>query len=508
MTQRGNLTRRTLLKGAVGATAAATLGAALLSKPALASGIPGGGAPGGWFDWERFLVERITMGFTLKELIHAKKLGYQGYLDHQLAHLRIDDSFLDNLIASEFVSLAMSPAQLWDTYSRTSDEGTCVEELKAATVLRSVYSNRQLFERMCDLWMNHFNLDHGKVLVMATSDQREVIRKHALSTFPDLLEASAHSAAMQCYLDNGSNVKAAPNENYARELMELHTMGVRSGYTETDVKEVARCMTGWAWYEELWYGEFEYYDFNHDQDKKRVLNHPIAANGGQKDGEWVVRELGSRHETGHFIARKLLHHFFSETPSDTFVDKVAHAFHRSGGDVKEMVRTIFDRKNIEAEGISKAVKFKRPNHFQSSLLRALDVWIERDPWTKNRGDWMVIYLYLMGQAPYQRTTPDGYPDEYEVWGSSILPRWKFASDLIEGWIPSAAVDLAKLEKLVGPFTQKTATDQIDLLLTGGRMGFRDKEQLREFVERSRHFDERLLRESIALGAQSPSFQIY
>jgi uncharacterized protein (DUF1800 family) len=508
MAHEENLTRRSLLKGALGGAAAATLGAAIVSKPALASGIPGGGAPGGWFDWERFLVERLTMGFTLKELVQAKALGYHGYLEYQLAHAQIDDSLLENLLASEFVSLAMSPAELWDAYARTRQEAVCVEELKAATVLRSVYSKRQLFERMCDLWNNHFNLDHGKVLIMATTAQREVVRKHALAAFPDLLEASAHSAAMMCYLDNGSNVKAAPNENYARELMELHTMGVRSGYTETDVKEVARCMTGWAWYEELWYGQFEYYDFNHDQDRKHVLGHPLAANGGRKDGEWVVRELGQRHETGHFIARKLLHHFFSEEPSDTFVDKVAHAFHRTGGDLKEMVRTIFDRRNIEAEGIAKITKFKRPNHFQSSLLRALEVTVERDPWVRNRGDWMVIYLYLMGQAPFAHTTPDGYSDAMEVWGTSILPRWRFASDLIEGAIPSAKVDLAKLEKLVGKFTPATATDQIDWLLTGGRMSYRDKEQLREFIERSNHFDERILREAIALGAQSPSFQVY
>jgi uncharacterized protein (DUF1800 family) len=343
---------------------------------------------------------------------------------------------------------------------------------------------------------------------MATSDQREVIWKHALGSFPDMLEASAHSAAMMEYLDNGSNLKAAPNENYARELMELHTMGVRSGYTETDVKEVARCMTGWSWIDILWYGDFAYYDFNHDQDRKVVLGHHLAANGGRYDGEWVVRKLGERTETGHFIAKKLLRHFFSYEPSDTFVDKVAHAYHRSLGDIKEMVRTIFDRKNIEAEGIAKITKFKRPNHFQSSLLRALNVWLEKDVYTLNRGDWMVIYLYLMGQPPYSHTTPDGYADDFAVWGSSILPRWRFASDLIEGAIPSATVDLAKLEKIVGAFTQKTATDQIDLLLTGGRMAYRDKVQLREFVERSRRFDERILREALVLGAQSPSFQVY
>jgi uncharacterized protein (DUF1800 family) len=504
------ISRRGLLKGALGgAAAAAAAGAAggLLTPAARAASGPGWNGYGAW-DWERFLVERLTMGYTLGEFVHAKSIGYDAYLDHHLRYKLIDDSALDKLLTSEFASLTLSPGQLWQAYAKTGSEAVCVEQLKAASILSAVYSKRQLVERMVDLWTDHFNLDHKKVLIMATSDHREVIRKHALESFPDMLVASAHSGAMQCYLDNGSNVKAAPNENYARELMELHSMGVRSGYTEADVKEVARCFTGWSWINSGWYGAFQFYSYNHDYGAKTVLGHSIQAGGGQSDGEWVLGKLASRHETSRFIARKLLRHFLSYEPSDAFVHKVAAVYRATLGDLKSMVREIFDRDNIVAEGITNLPKIKRPNHFVVSLLRALDVWLDKDVWTANRGDWMVLYLYLIGMCPFNHTTPDGYPDSAEVWGSAILPRWRFASDLVENRIPSAVVDIARLEQIVGKFTPRTVVDQVDLLLTGGRMSGVDKVELQTFVSQSKSFDERILRETIALGAQSPSFQLY
>ena len=240
------LSRRGLLKGAVGgvaaAAAAAATGTGLLASAAKAASGPGTYGYGSW-DWERFLVERLTMGYTVAEHLHAKALGYDGYLAHQLHFRRIDDSQLENLLQSEFASLSLSPGQLWQAYAKTGNEAICVEQLRAASVLSAIYSKRQLVERMVDLWMDHFNLDQKKVNIMATTDHREVIRKHALGTFPDLLIASAHSGAMQCYLDNGSNMKAAPNENYARELIKLHTINIRNDYTKANMKKITHYFT-------------------------------------------------------------------------------------------------------------------------------------------------------------------------------------------------------------------------------------------------------------------------
>ncbi|HET6163970.1 MAG TPA: DUF1800 domain-containing protein [Planctomycetota bacterium] len=505
------ITRRGLLKGAVGgvaaAAAASAAGTGLLAGAAKAASGPGTLGYGSW-DWERFLVERLTMGYTVEEHLHAKALGYDGYLAHQLHFHGIDDSQLESLLHSEFASLALTPGQLWQAYAKTGNEAICVEQLRAASVLSAVYSKRQLVERMVDLWMDHFNLDQKKVTIMATTDHREVIRKHALGTFPDLLIASAHSSAMQCYLDNGSNVKAAPNENYARELMELHTMGVRSGYTEADVKEVARCFTGWTYKNGGWFGTFQFNPSDHDYGAKSVLGHPIGKGGGQSDGDWVLAKLARKPETSKFVAHKLLRHFLTYEPSAGFVDRVADVYRNQRGDLKSMVLEIFDRENVTREGIAKVPKVKRPNHFVVSLLRALDVQIGTDVWTANRGDWMVLYLYLLGMCPFNHVTPDGYPDSAEVWGNSMLPRWRFACDLLESRIPSTVVDLARVERRVGRFTPYTIVDQVDLLLTGGRMTEVDKLELQTFVDGSKRFDERIIRETIALGAQSPSFQLY
>jgi len=505
-TKARGISRRGLIQGALGGTAAA-LAAGFTTRSARAAAMPPSGPPTP-FDWERFLVERITMGFTLPEFLRAKQIGYAAYLDEQLKPTAIDDSALESLLAAEFPSLALDPYALYDRYGRNGTEGICVAELRAATVLRATFSKRQLKERLVDLWSNHFSLDHKKVLIMATTDHREVIRTHAMKSFPELLQASAHSAAMLCFLDNGANLKEAPNENYARELMELHTMGVRSGYTEQDVKEVARCLTGWSWVQPTYYGSFAFYGFNHDDDAKSVLGHSIAPGGGQSDGEWVLRELGRRRETSQFIARKVLRHFFGYAPSDRFVDRVARVFRQTDGDVKELVRAVFSQDNVTDEGIGAVAKIKRPGHYITSLLRALDVGVDKDSWTPNRGDWIVLYTYLLGQMPFDHITPEGYPDDFDVWSHAMLPRWRFASDLLENRIPSSPVDFSKLEGMVGTFQPDTTPDQIDLLLTGGRMSAEDKAEIAQFVSHARVFDERIVREAIALGAQSPSFQLY
>src|SRR5262249_46230300 len=154
---------------------------------------------------------------------------------------------VDQFLA-QYHSLGLSHRELWEQYTSLGLDNIAMVELQSATVYRSVYSQRQLYERMVEFWTNHFNIFQAKdgVKAIKTVDDREVIRQHALGKFPDLLVASAHSGAMMVYLDNYLNVVGAPQENYARELLELHTLGVHGGYTESDVKEVARCLTGWT----------------------------------------------------------------------------------------------------------------------------------------------------------------------------------------------------------------------------------------------------------------------
>ncbi|HLP85206.1 MAG TPA: DUF1800 family protein, partial [Phycisphaerales bacterium] len=169
------------------------------------------------------LVDRITFGVTPEELTLARQLGYQGYLEYHLNHLAIDDSAMDTRLAA-LTTLTMTYPQLL-----TQTFGFVRNELTEATLVRAVFSKRQLFERMVELWTDHFNIEIATVQYYKTADDRDVIRPNALGTFPNLLNASARSPAMLYYLNNDVSTAANPNENYARELMELHTLGVDGG---------------------------------------------------------------------------------------------------------------------------------------------------------------------------------------------------------------------------------------------------------------------------------------
>ena len=234
----------------------------------------------------QFLLNRITMGFSLEEHALAQGMGYEGYLEYQLDHLAIDDSALELRLQS-LPTLTMTSKQLFDTFvAGGGNQAVPVLELEQAATLRAIHSKRQLFERMVEFWSDHFNVDHvdGQVRVLKTADDRDVIRQHALGTFPALLRASAHSGAMLVYLDNYTNVASAPQENYSRELMELHTLSVSGPYTETDVKEVARCLTGWTIWRQNFpnYGDFRFRLQDHDQGAKTVLGVFIPPAGGER----------------------------------------------------------------------------------------------------------------------------------------------------------------------------------------------------------------------------------
>ncbi|HNV83624.1 MAG TPA: DUF1800 family protein, partial [Arenimonas sp.] len=194
------------------------------------------------------LLNRCTFGFKESEYQRALSLGYTGWLQEQFNYLSLDVSALETAISSSLPRVNWTAAELITEVKSTGKPGLGAKDLTAATLLRQLHSPRQLLEVMVDFWSNHFNItaasapeNYYKVV-----DDRDTVRAHALGSFPNMLKASARSLAMQYYLDNVSNTKTGPNENYARELMELHTLSVTGGYTETDVKEVARCFTGWT----------------------------------------------------------------------------------------------------------------------------------------------------------------------------------------------------------------------------------------------------------------------
>jgi len=388
---------------------------------------------------EYTVLKRTSFGPHRDELVKIGNMGITTYLENQLQYAAIDVSALETEIATRFPLTLQTPAQLITGFpDNIFDVAT---QMIAATQYRQMFSPRQLYEVMVEFWSDHFNIHlvNGLGPTLKPYDDQQVIRQHALGNFGELLHASAKSTAMLFYLDNFLSVVGNANENYARELMELHTLGVDGGYTETDVKEVARCFTGWS----LRfpgdpggpYGEFVFQNANHDSLAKTVLGNPIAAGGGQTDGEQVLDILASHPSTANFIATKLCRRFITDNPSQATVDAVAAAFTSSGGDIADTLRALFA---TPAFVDSADLKFTRPSEYLAGLVRSLA------PDTAYPPDQGLTWFYAqntLGQIPFYWPTPDGYPDSQSYWASTggLLNRWRLSFFSFAGIIPGLDV---------------------------------------------------------------------
>ncbi len=384
-------------------------------------------------------------------------------------------------------------------------------ELQASRILRAVYSERQLQEVMDDFWTNHFNVFAGKGADrwLLTAYDRDTIRPNAMGKFSDLLLATAQSPAMLFYLDNfqsvnpnaptgpgyfgnqrpgaqrnplaqllhgGAQNRPSPrmtndprqqrpqqqarrgiNENYARELMELHTLGVDGGYTQKDVQEVARCFTGWTIFAPRGgaaaaqamanspradmlrenAGRFFFNPRVHDDGEKIVLGHKIPAGGGFKDGLLVLDILSHQPATAKFIATKLVRHFVSDIPPPQLVDRVAATFLKSNGDIRETLRAIFFSPEFNAPEAYRA-KVKRPFELAISAIRTLGG-------ETNGGPGLHQWIARMGEPLYGFQTPNGYSDAAESWVNTggLLERLNFGLTLASNRIPGTRVDLKR-----------------------------------------------------------------
>uniref|UniRef100_UPI0021497742 DUF1800 domain-containing protein n=1 Tax=Tahibacter caeni TaxID=1453545 RepID=UPI0021497742 len=385
------------------------------------------------------LLNRTSFGVDEAALARLRTIGAAAYLDEQLHPGGLDDGPLDAVLA-RLSTLTLSDAELVRQYA-TAEPGqrqVPLQELRAATVLRQRYSRRQLFEVMVEFWSNHFNVTHsdGRARYYKTSDDRDVIRPHALGRFADLLRASARSPAMLVYLDNASNVVDGPNENYARELLELHTLGVDGGYGESDVKEVARCFTGWG----LRNHEYHFFANRHDYGAKRVLGRRLPANRGEEDGEAVLDLLAAHPSTARHIAYKLLCRFVEDAPAAALVDRIAGVFGASGGDIRATVAAVLQSAEFQA---SADRKFRRPAEYLTSCLRASAAVMDGEAGLRL----LTAALTAQGQAPLNWPAPNGYPDVQGYWlnTAALLARWNFALALFErGAAAPLHVDIAAL----------------------------------------------------------------
>jgi len=368
----------------------------------------------------------------------------RAWLESQLEPERIEDRAASRA-ARRFPSLELPAGDLYEFRRRV-----LLQDLTSATLLRAVLSRRQLQEVMVELWSDHFNIDisKGDCAWLKVADDREVIRRHAMGRFPELLRASALSPAMLWYLDGRVNRRGEPgerpNENYARELLELHTLGVHAGYTQRDVMEVARCLTGWTVRPRDGFRKAAvvFRPELHDDGPKLVLGQPIPGGLGAEDLERVLGIVASHGATARHVASKLCRRFIAGAPAPAAVDAVAAAFTRSGGDVRACLRAVFDREEFLHQPARRGARMKRPFHLVVSALRATGA-------TTDGGAELSAHLLAMGQAPFQCPTPDGYPDAPEAWRDGLLPRWRFAAALAGNRIPGTRVDAAGLLRRVG-----------------------------------------------------------
>ncbi|HZL98628.1 MAG TPA: DUF1800 domain-containing protein, partial [Planctomycetota bacterium] len=458
----------------------------------------------------RRLVERVGYGFRPEEYALALQLGASAYVEHHLDPQAIDDSELDARLAP-LVSLSLSAQQLVDQYIGTGNDVLPVHQLKHACVLRAVYSKRQLFEKVVEFWSDHFAVKQtkGTVRYLKVVDDRDVIRAHAFGRFRDLLAASAHSAAMLRFLDNDTNTLAGPNENYARELLELHTLGVTGGYTEQDVKEAARCLTGWHFVP--WggspYGEFSFVPGLHDQGAKLVLGHVFPAGGGQSDGETLIELLADHPSTPRHVGRKLARWLLRYEPSAALVDAVAARWQATDGDLREVVREILSPPWLAEAQLGEHPKLRRPFHYAMGLLASLRAEIAHPAaWTTQAP--LVAELERLGQRPFEWFDPDGYPDNEGAWASGLQPRWSFASRLLAGQIAGVQLDGPALTAQIAALGAPSPGWAVDLLLTGGAFSDLDRGVLDGYAAGSPPSTWPQLAELIALGACARSYQYY
>src|SRR6266705_3096126 len=379
-----------------------------------------------------------------------------------------------------------------------------VAELAMAKVTRAVDSERQLQQVMDDFWFNHFNVFAGKGedRYYLTSYERDVIQPRALGKFKDLLLATAKSPAMLFYLDNflSADPRAAErqamlramrrarygpfgrpwpprppmnpqakknerglNENYGRELMELHTLGVDGGYTQKDVTEVARCFTGWTIDKPRQYADFKFYERLHDPDPKYVLGKKIHA-GGMKDGEQVIDLLVHHPSTAKFVSTKLARRFVSDNPPPALIHRMAQTFQSSDGDIKARLHKLIWSPEFWSRESYRA-KIKTPFELVVSAVRALGTDVDT-PMP------LVQWVGRIGEPLYQCQPPTGYSDKAETWVNTgaLLNRLNFSLALTGNRMRGARTDVASLLGMDSSADAKTALDRAVQVFLGGQAG--------------------------------------
>lgn len=432
------------------------------------------------------LLNRIAYGPRPGDIARVEKMGVAAFVDEQLTPDKVkEDPAATWRVRRLNDTLNADAGLLFD-----QDDKRVIAALRQATVLRAVYSRRQLQERMVEFWGDHFNVYafKGSGPQLKVMDDRETVRKHALGKFGDLLKASAQSAAMLGYLDNAANRKGVPNENYARELMELHTLGINEGYSQRDVKEVARCLTGWT-SERRWHrGRFHFDAATHDEGAKRVLGVTIPADGGVTDGERVLDILAAHPATVRHVSRKLCVHFLGDAPT-IWVNRLSQIYLTTNGDIAALLRPLLTSPDL----LTARPILKRPFDYAVSALRAFHA-------DTDGGKPVQDHLEAMGQPLFGWPMPDGFPEKASSWTGALLPRWNFAAALTQNHWDDTRLDFDALAAAGRP-RRLSPHDTLLELAFGVPSDAPELSALR--ARQSSHPD---IKEYAALVLMSPGFQ--
>ena len=462
-------------------------------------------------------LNRLAYGPRPGEVGRVATMGVMHWIDQQLDPFRLPDRVLAGRERA-FGALGLDPDGLALASQTLTQLRQLVGQVQQIAVVRAVLSERQLREVMIDFWVNHFNVYFAKgadrVLMPAYIER--TIRPRALGRFEDLLIATAQSPAMMFYLDNwesvargalppgadpvrqGSRAPArGPNENYARELLELHTLGVDGGYTQRDVIEVARVFTGWSIARPAQSGRFQFYPWAHDAGEKQIRGVRFPPGHGQDEGLRLLKLLAKDPATMRHVSRRLCARFVSDDPPDGCVDDAVDAWRRSGGDITEIVRAIVRSPDFWSPRAVRA-KVKTPLEFVVSAVRA--VGGEPDSTSE-----LADVVGRLGQPLYLEPSPAGYPESQEEWVNSgaLLHRMNAGLALAAGRLPGVTVSLD------GAVTANGAPDTliaaVDDRLLGGILSARTRAVLRDQLTAVR--DPRAARSLVVgLALGGPEFQ--
>jgi uncharacterized protein (DUF1800 family) len=427
----------------------------------------------------RHALNRLTYGPRPGDIERVRAMGLQKWIDSQLQPARIQDAALESRLAkletltldSQTIQREYAGPAMAERRQRRASEGAdqntrategtetrpggarmreqvtdaqrkgrqVIAEIEEAKLLRAVYSERQLEEVLVDFWFNHFNVFAGKGATRnyVTGYERDAIRPYVLGNFRDMLGATAKSPAMLFYLDNWqSSSRRGINENYARELLELHTLGVDGGYTQQDIVNVAKAFTGWTMQPRQGSG-FMFAANRHDRGEKVVLGQTIKAGGGSDDGERVLDLVAAHPSTARHIATKLAIRFVSDQPPAALIDRAAARFTATRGDLREVVRTIITSPEFLAADAQRA-KVKTPLEFVASALRATGADIRNaQPLARTLRD--------MGMPLYFCQPPTGYDETATTWVSAgaLVSRMNFAVELAKNQVRGVRIPLSE-----------------------------------------------------------------